>query len=243
MKTNITQIFRMLFIGCLAIVFLSFFVQWYSYNIYSFEGDLLSSWNYHIFREWISFISIEGNHPDNVEIPFVLNIIFLITIFLAGYVVIFKNIEKSADLSPFQSYRYIVGFVLCLNIFYVICVPVIYFFPHELYFPSQQIVNYDLQLIYELSVGPGYIMQLVSFPFIFSYALFYIITLNRFTNEKNFYEKSIEKTIEKSQETLDIDKLIAKEEVKLQLNDKAVSKSSDNTLDMIINSLSEGGRK
>ncbi len=116
-----------------------------------------------------------------------------------------------------------------------------YFFPNELFFPSQQIVDYDLQLIHEFSIGPGYIMQLVSYPIIFGYALFYIITINRFTNEQNSYERTLVKTIEKTQESLDIDKLIAKEEVKLQLNNCDNQTSSDDMMNTILNSLSGRG--
>jgi len=97
--------------------------------------------------------------------------------------------------------------------YYVIVCPVMYLVPNELYFPLLSIRDYDLEVIRVYSIGSGYILQLISFPLIFPYSAFYYKTISSFIQQERAPEKMLQKTIQDSQEFLDLDKYIAKEEL------------------------------
>ena len=224
MNTKIIQNFRIIVVGCLIILFLSIFLNWYSFQVHSINNDLLASWNYHIFTEWTTPIyrnsSLnEALRPDSLRIPLTINILYLIMIVLSGYVVLFKDFEQADKLSSHNYNRYILGFLLFLNFFYIIFFPIMYLFPQELYFPFLQIVDYDAKIQYTYAIGPGYLIQLIVFPLICPYIIFYFRTITNFEHERKSVKKNIDKVIERVQEPLDIDKLIAQEELKQQFSD------------------------
>ena len=59
---------------------------------------------------------------------------------------------------------------------------------------------------------------------IFAYALYYFMTAIRFEKEENTPEKIVHNLVLKVQEELDFDKLIAKEELKSTIYNKAKNK-------------------
>ena len=182
MNTKIIQNFRIIVLGCLIV---SIFFNWYSFQVQSINNELLVLWNYHILTEWTTPISGNSSindalRPNNLAIPFAINILFLVIIILSGYVMLFKNLEQADSLSGYNFYRYILGFLLLLNLFYIIFYPVMYLFPQELYFPFLQIVDYDAKIEYTYAIGPGYLMQLIAFPFICPYIIFYFRTIKIF---------------------------------------------------------------
>ena len=224
MNTKIIQNFRIIVLVCLIILFLSIFFNWYSFQVLSINNEILASWEYYIFTEWITPFSGESSlnealRPENLRIPLVINILFLAMIILSGYIVLFKDFEQADSLNSHIYNRYILGFLLLLNFFYIIFFPIIYLYPHKMYFPFLQIMDYEATIKYTYAIGPGYLMQLIVFPFICPYIIFYIRTITNFQQERKSIEKSLDKVIERVQEPLDIDKLIAQEELKQKFSD------------------------
>ncbi len=233
MNTKIIQNFRIIVLGCLIILFLSIFFNWYSFQVHSIDNEILVSWNYHIFTEWTTPISSDSSlndalRPDSLRIPLAINILYLIMIILSGYVVLFKDFEQADSLSSHNYNRYILGFLLFLNFFYIIFFPIMYLFPQDLYFPFLQIVDYDAKIKISCAIGPGYLMQLIAFPLICPYIIFYYRTITNFEHERKSVKKNLDKVIERVQEPLDIDKLIAQEELKQQFSD-----NTEHPVDMI----------
>lgn len=233
MNTKIIQNFRIIVLGCLIILFLSIFFNWYSFQVHSIDNEILVSWNYHIFAEWTTPISSDSSlndalRPDSLRIPLAINILYLIMIILSGYVVLFKDFEQADSLSIHNYNRYILGFLLFLNFFYIIFFPIMYLFPQELYFPFLQIIDYDAKIKYTYAIGPGYLMQLIVFPLICPYIIFYYRTITNFEHERKSVKKNLDIVIERVQEPLDIDKLIAQEELKQQFSD-----TTERPVDMI----------
>ncbi len=243
MNTKVIQNFRIIVLGGLIILFLSVFFNWYSFQVKSINNELLVSWNYQLISEWTTPISgtsslNEALRPNNLGIPFVINFLYLIMIIFSGYVVLFKNLEQADSLSNYNFNRYILGFLLLLNIFYIIFYPVMYLFPEKLYFPFLEIVDYNAKIKYTFAIGPGYLMQLIVFPFICPYIIFYFRTITIFEHERKSVKKSIDKVIESVQEPLDIDRLIAQEELKQQFSDSA--EHPDDMVNSILTSFLEG---
>ncbi len=235
------HIFKFSFLIGLILLFLSVFVEWYSYQIFTLEQELIVSWKYNIFWEWSSIFSDsplnEALRPENLSISVPLNIIFLCFLFLSGYVILFKDIERVDSIIKYRPYSYVLGITLILNIFYVVVFPVMYLFPQELYFPFIQIVDYEQDFMYLYSIDIGYVLQLIAFMLIFPFPIHYFRTIYTFDNEKNNPETYLKNKIQDAQEPLDLDKLIAQEELKFQNSDRTIQ---EDDLNEIINLFIEG---
>ena len=120
--------------------------------------------------------------------------------------------------------------------YYLIISPILYFIPNELYFPLLNINDYDLQFIYFYAIGPGYILQLLAFPMVFPYSIFYFKTINTFIQQERTPEKMLTRLISNSQEPLDLDKYIAEEDLKQELS----SQESENDIDNLLTIFIEG---
>ena len=241
MRMNIVNKFKVIYLISLGLLFISIFLEWYSFQIYNLDQELIASWHHNIWTEWRTFSDStpfnDGHRPEDLAIPLAINIVFVVAIILSGYIVLFRDIEQTDSLDKFKPYGYILGCLLCLNIFFVVLYPVVYLFPNGLYSLYLQINDYDTNSIFLYSFGPGYILQLIVFPFIFSYTVFYIRTITTFQQREKTPEKIISQLIEKSQEPLDLDKLLAQEELKSKFTN---GKHHDGELEDIMTKFIDG---
>jgi hypothetical protein len=151
--------------------------------------------------------------PENATVPIIINIILIIVILAAGYVVLLKDVENADNIRNYNKFAYILIFVILLTGFYTIVCPIMYLAPNELYFPMLTVRDYDLEYLYIYSIGIGYILQLISFPLIFPYSVFYYKTVSSFIQEERSSEKILQNAIQTSQEPIDLDRFIAEEEL------------------------------
>jgi hypothetical protein len=177
--------------------------------------------------------------PENIPIPFAINFILIIVILVAGYVVLFKNIDHAEHLRNYNKYAYINIFLILLIGYYILICPIMYLFPNNLYFPLLCIRDYHLEYIFVYSIGPGYLLQIISFPCIFPYSVFYYKTTSSFIQQEKTPEKIIQKVIQNSQEPLDLDRYIAEE----KLNKEKDMKISDEEINIILKTFTGGGKK
>ena len=96
MKSKIIHSFRILYLIGLALLFFSIFLEWYSFQIYDFDNELLVSWSYSFFNGWVTPFSGSSSlnevmKPENVSIPFIVNILLIIALVASGYIVVLKN--------------------------------------------------------------------------------------------------------------------------------------------------------
>jgi len=208
MKT-VLQWFKGLFLIGLISLFLSFFLEWFSFRVFS-ETETIASWQFNLFNGWVSPIN-DYLRPEQIEIPFFINVMAIILIILTGYIVFFMSIENAADLEKYRTYAYINGALLILVLCYISLFPFLYLLPKDLYYPLFYITNPDSSVTTAYSVGLGYILQLISFPLLFPYSIFYISTILKFGQEGNNIELKVNKLIEQYQEDIDLDKYIADE--------------------------------
>ncbi|MFW9881969.1 MAG: hypothetical protein ACFFG0_53580 [Candidatus Thorarchaeota archaeon] len=222
MERNISHIFRLLALVGLLLLFFSIFFEWYSIKVYDFNNDLVVSWSYYFLTEWQTPFTTSSflnsiMRPNNDIIPIVINYILIGGILASSYVILVKNIDHAEVIKNYMKFAYINIFVVLLIGYYIVISPILYLVPNELYFPFLSIRNYELELFYVYSVGLGYILQLISFLLIFPYSIFYYRTVSLFIQQEGEPEKIVQKTIENSQELIDLDKFIAEEELQLKL--------------------------
>ncbi|MFX1480854.1 MAG: hypothetical protein ACFFCI_22440 [Promethearchaeota archaeon] len=221
MKARLIAKFKILFVIGLLCLIMSMFIDWYYIQVYNSGGDLIAIWSFNPFTEWTTIFSGGSgydtlSHPSDLSIPFALNIVFIPVIIICGYTVLFKDIERQKNLESLYAYAYVNFFLLVLNIFYIFIFPVFYLLPHGYYFPYMLIEDSDTNFTYYYCVGPGYLLEIIAFMLIFPYALFYYQTLEKFKTKTFSPKKVINKYIETVQAPLDLDELIAKEELALK---------------------------
>ena len=198
------------------ILFFSFFVEWYSFQMLE-NGIVTVSWKYNILFEWATDLpsgltTNEYYRPKNLEVSNILNFLFLGVLSFTVYTVLFKDLEQSEDLGSLK--RYSLGFVclILLLLFYIVIFPIMYLLPNELYFPSLIDNHLIFDFRFSYSISYGYILLIVGFLLVFPYSMHYYLTITQFEKQENNPEKKIDAYIEKLQESIDIDKYIAEEE-------------------------------
>lgn len=216
MRASLPFYFKIIFLAGITLLFVSLFVEWYTFQV--FENGILSvSWNYNILFEWSTEfppgITINDNlRPENLDISPALHFFFIVVLFFSLYIIFFKDLEQTEDLSSLRKFS--LGFLclIVLILFYIFIFPIAYLLPNGLYFPSLVDNNLDLSMVFSYSISYGYILQLVGFLLIFPYSLHYYITITQFEKQRNTPERKIASYIEKVQEQVDFDKYIAEEE-------------------------------
>jgi len=232
MNSNIKRKFKILYIIGLVLLFASLFLEWYVFQVYNSSDKLIAYWSYNPLIGWSTIFSKGSTFnniakPGELQMPLVLTGLFMVILVISGFSVIFKDIESQNDLEKLFPYSYVNLFLIALNLYYIFAFPVFYLLPHKLYFPFLLIKDREMDVVYYYSIGPGYILQIIGFIMIFPYSTFYYNTLVRFKSKEQSPDKVIKKYVQHVQETLDLDKLIANEELKLKFVDKPIDIKED----------------
>ena len=232
MNSNVKKKFKILFILGLALLFASLFLEWYVFHVYNSNHTLIAYWSYNPLTGWSTIFS--GNStfnnlakPEEIEMPLILTGLFMVILVISAFSVLFKDIESQNDLDRLYPYAYVNLFLIALNLFYIFAFPVFYLLPNKLYFPFLLIKDKELNITYYYSIGPGYLLQILGFIMIFPYCTFYYQTITRFKSKQHSPSKVIKKYVEHVQESLDLDKLIANEELKLKFIDNPLDVKED----------------
>ncbi|MFX1315412.1 MAG: hypothetical protein ACFE9T_06075 [Promethearchaeota archaeon] len=238
MKINNKQIFKIFFFAGLILLFISLFLDWYTYQVFDINDNLISSWSYNMLIEWHTNLSEyftlnEVFRPNNLNVSPFLHFMFIIIIILCGFITLTKDAEQAKTPQKFRNYAFINLFLLLLIGFYIMVFPMIYLCPNELYFPYFMYEDLDTNITYVYSLNIGYYFQVVAFIFTFPYAIFYYQTITHFAKDENTPEEVISKFIETKQEYLDLDKFIAEEELKHHI--KGAKRDPEREIDHIYN--------
>ncbi|NVM34503.1 MAG: hypothetical protein HWN81_02835 [Candidatus Lokiarchaeota archaeon] len=221
-RTNmqIDKFFKNLCYVGLMLLFLSCFLEWYSVKIITSSGEMVVKWNYNLFSGWTSPLSDsfnELNRPTVLLFPLIINVILVVLIFFSGYIVAFTNLEKITPQTNKMLYGYGIMALPMLLVYYF------WIFPwdlKDLYYPTMMVTNMETGLNTIYTIGLGNILAIISFPLIFAYSSFYFVTTYKFEKKENTSETIVQELIHNSQEQLDLDRLIAKEELKFKFHHK-----------------------
>lgn len=214
------------------LLFTSLFLEWYSFQAYTNDNKLIAYWSYNLFTEWSTMISGDQHFnkqtkPNNLLIPIEISILFIFSIIASGFSVLFKDLEQNIELDKLYPYAYLNFLLISLNVYYIFAFPIFYLLPNKLYFPFLLVKDREMDVNYYYSIGPGYVLQILGFIMIFPYILFYYQTINNFKITKQSPKNVIQRYIQQVQEPLDLDSLIAKEELKLKFDDRTDKEYED----------------
>ncbi len=209
--------FKKCFVIGLILFLASLFLEWYSFYIYGNSHELIVSGHFTMVFGW----SIKTTQPNTLanlykqyEIPesFFIAIISIVIIIIAMYEVLFRDIDTDKKRENITTSAWIIICVWALLILYFFIFPFLFFIPKDLSFPFAYYEDVQTHSFHFCAIGPGYITQIIAFILTTPYVAFHYQTIRRFEKE----EKTVEMTILNAQEPLDLDKLLAEEEVKLK---------------------------
>ena len=224
MNINLKTKFKLLYLIGVVLLFTSLFLDWYYFQAFDGDDKLIAYWSYNPFTEWSTFMSGDNRfnnlvEPQGLSMPLAITVLFIIALLSSGYSVLFKDPEHKEDLEKLYPYSYLNFLLLVLNLFYIFAFPVFYLLSDDLYFPFLIIEDRDMNITYYYSIGPGYLLQVIGFIMIFPYTLFYYQTIDKFKSKEHSPKRFIERYVQQVQDPLDLDKLIAKEQLNLKFDD------------------------
>ncbi len=221
MTINFRSGYKIIFVIGLLFGFASVFLDWYYFQGVNNSGETVIYWVYSALFDW-STVFFQGAvinefyTPKNASIPIAIVIAFLVVIFLSAYSVLFLDAERKDNLPKLKNFGFVNLFLVTLIGFFVLIYPLFFLLPNGLYYPFLEYYNYELEITLSYSLGPGYFFQLISFACTFPYAMFNHSVINTFEKEQSSVENKINQYISNTREKLDLDKLIAREELKLE---------------------------
>jgi hypothetical protein len=224
------EVYRKLFILGALILLLSLFFEFYAFSIF-FEDELVVSWSYVPVTGWSTVLKGEYNEsyrPEGgTEIPIYITMLYMVLIGMSIFGAFFRDVEEGFEKA--KTYLYVTVFLLILNGFYLFAYPLFYLYSHELYFPFflfHDIAGEEILTTEVYRVGWGYTLQLVGFLLIFPWTVFQYYLLTSFEEEQKSAEMVMEKLLAQRQKSLDLDRLIAREETEIRLENRHQIKSS-----------------
>lgn len=228
-KLKVRQVFKALFLIGIGLIFISLFLNWYRYQVFDINNNVIALWDYDLFTGWNSPLSDAFTlnyifRPDNLDLSPIIHIILIGISIICVYIALVKDVEKVNSDQRLKNYSFLNFFLLLLVGFYVLVFPVAYLLANELYFPYLKYEDVQANITYVYSLDVGYYLQLFALILIFPYILFYYQTITTFEQEEHTVEKVMEKYTQQTQEPLDLDKFIAEEEVKkrIEIKDEVV---------------------
>lgn len=220
MSKKIKDYFRMFALLGLILSLISVFCDWYIFE--TFSRDLLKGeWRFSIFGGWYSPM-IKGNvlaKPGDLEFPFFLNLIFIFLEIISLYFLLFKDVGTTEELEPLKLFCHVNLAVLTFMGYYIMIFPVYYLIGNKFYFPfAIEVIDIGSSTFYyHYSVGIGYFLMIISYIMVFPYFFHYYFVFKTFENEKQGFQYEAERLINLNNDEIDIEKLIAEEELTLDL--------------------------
>ena len=221
MSINFKSVYKILFVIGLILGFASVFLDWYYLQGINGSGDTVVYWVYNALFDWSTPFSSgalfnEFYQPKNATMPIAIVLVFIITLFLSAYSVLFHDVEREDNLTKVKKFNFVNLALVTLIGFFVLIFPLFFLLPNGLYYPFLLYYDYELEVTFYYSIGPGYLFQFASFGFTFPYALFNPSVITTFDKEQSNVENTINRYIGSVREELDLDSLIAREEYELE---------------------------
>lgn len=235
MKLDIYMKFRIICQFGLCLLFISLFLEWYVFQAFDSNNKLIAYWAYNPIFGWSTIFSEDSAinfllKPSAIQIPIIITGIYILTLILSTYSLLFKDVERISEIEKLYPYAYTHIFLLALVSFFIFIFPILYLIPNNLYYPFLQVKDKDIDVIYFYSIGPGYCLQIIGFIMIFPYFIFYYQTITKFKSEQDSSKKFIDNYIQQVKEIVNFDQLIANEKIKLEFKDRDFIELESSTL-------------
>lgn len=184
------------------------FVESYVYRMINTEGALRVDYRFTFFFGWSGWSLDEMLSPPMITIPLAINVFFLGMVFSSMYGLFTGKAKSSMGLA------YVNIFTVILSGYYLFIVPITTWTDVLLYFPILSYTEFTLIQLYSISYG--YILMCAGFFLTFPYSIqCYLKTYQAQKHEVPISEL-IESKIKQHSADLDVEAMIAKQELKLK---------------------------
>ncbi len=213
------DLFKALFAIGVFLIFASFFLEWYYFEVCDSSGEVMASWSYNPFFGWRSAYGNdyglnEELRPQDLEMSIIFVVILFFTANIGLFGVLFKDLEKQEDLEKLKFFAIVNFFLISLVLYFVVYFPVYYLFSKNLYFPFLLYEEYSSELTYYHMVGPGYLLMVISFVFITPYSMFFYRILSKFQSKESLSDLIVESKINEIDSSVNFNRLLAEENIR-----------------------------
>ena len=218
---NTHQQFKLAYQLGIVLLFISLFLEWYTFQVYDSRNQLIAYWSFNPLTGWTTIFSESSTmntllKPEAVSMSAIMPALFVIILIISAYCVFFKELERVSRIETLTPYAYIQTLLLVLVCFFLFIFPVYYLISNDLYFPFLRVNDKDSKLTYQYSIGPGYYILMIGFLLIFPYSYFYYRTVITFKSSGTSATNEMSGYLQKIQDNIDLDTLIANEQLKLK---------------------------
>lgn len=167
---NSKNSYRLLPLIGIGFLIISMFLSWYDFSVYDEFKTIVSSWSFSVLSGWQLSNGSDSFKPEENALNTNINMMSIILILYLLYFE-FSNSRRTNTLryTKLQSWMYLV--MICLIGFQVISFPLVNLFGNDLYFPLMIQVDQEVKIIFQFSIGMGYMMQIASIIILFPHGL------------------------------------------------------------------------
>lgn len=198
----------------------SLFFEWYTFQVFSWEGDLLALWEFDLFSGWQTPFSPDdwfntAYEPGFLPIPIIIQIIYLILMVISLFTLLLFNLDDSNKLKKRRKFSYLYLSSILISVYYICVVPIYFFILSQLYFPYLTFTDPEF-IVINYGAGIGYWLQCVAFICIFPYMFYFAMITMQFEQAPEPFEKKLNAILKKVLIPIDFHQLIAEERVELE---------------------------
>lgn len=203
---------------CLSAI--SLFFEWYSFQVFSWEGDLVALWEFNLFSGWHTPFSPDNwfnsaYEPDFLPIPLIIHIIYLSLMLISLFSIISINLNDPKKLTKSKKYSYVYLSSILISGYYICIVPVYFFIIPRYFFPYLTFTDPEFVVI-EYGVAVGYWFQCFAFACMFPYMFYFAVITMQFERAPEPFEKKLNSILKKVLIPIDFHQLIAEERLELE---------------------------
>ena len=226
---KIVRCFKILYIIGIVLVIASFFSEWYYYAYIINETTI---WGYNIVIGWNCLTNNSKGCPGIVEIDVVVLSLYVFIFVFSAISFFYISLEHPLFFSKKDFYNKVktLNYIFPANLGFNLIILALFLFnlfQANFYFPFLKlyIISENSETLYYYWLGPGCILHIISFIFMFPFSAIVLQIPRKFKLKENKVE--IDKVIEESTKKIDFDKIIMKERIK---KDTTFNRSSNGKL-------------
>ena len=161
MTVNVKSGYKIIFLIGLVLGFISVFLDWYNFQGVKIDsGEVVVNWAYNLLFDWSTALTQGGfvnevYEPKNASVPVAIVIAFIAVIFLSAYLALFLDAERKDNLPRLKKFGLVNLSLVTLIGFFILIYPLFFLLPNGLYYPFLAYQDYDLNVTFYFSIGPG----------------------------------------------------------------------------------------
>jgi hypothetical protein len=210
-NSAIIKLYRIMFILGGFIAFISCFIEWYYVEVINEEGQIVLDCSYNLYMGWkivdrIYLGALGMFYPKSPPMAIEFLFFYLGIIVISIYIALFKGSPKlqNPQKSKYTAHFLLSSIIMSLVLISYFCFGIV--FEYGMHIPVLVINDQSYEVIIHQNIGIGFVLNLVSFIFLFPLAWFQFRMNAQFEMVKDDQKSEFDAII-----NLNLDRLIAEE--------------------------------